>query len=342
MAPIKRALISVSDKNGVVELAQELQKLGIEIISTGGTAKLLKEGGVKVKKVAQVTKSPEILRGRVKSLHPMIHGAILADRDMEEDMAELKKHKITPIDLLVINFYPFEKAAEAGDLSDQDAVEVIDVGGPTMVRAGAKNFHHVTVLTERKDYKRVLNQIKKNGDTSLATRRKLSIKAFEKTSHYDRTIAEFFTGHNNGKEMLDLHYEKAISLRYGENPHQKAAFFRNPANQDANVTNAKVLQGKQLSFNNIIDTDCALELVKEFNSPAVAIIKHANPCGVAMADKIEVAFKKAHCADEVSAFGCVIAMNRVCNEKIVEYICKKRMFVEIIVATSFTHGALAR
>lgn len=332
---IQRAIISVSDKTDVVEFAKGLQELGIEILSTGGTAKVLKDSGVKVTEVSDYTGSPEIMDGRVKTLHPKIHGGILAVRDNAKHMKQLEENGIQPIDLVVVNLYPFEDVVEREGVPPEEIIENIDIGGPSMLRSAAKNFAYVTVVTSPKDYDKVLQEIKEHGDTFQETREKLAFKAFSRTYHYDEAIDHYFRSRLGKAELLDLHYEKVQSLRYGENPHQKAAFFRNPLNKDANITNAKMLQGKHLSFNNIVDGDSALELVKEFERPTVAVIKHNNPCGVASADTIEEAFEEAFKVDPMSSFGGVIAMNRICNKAIVDSIFEKKWFVEIIIAPHF-------
>lgn len=339
---VRRALISVSDKKGLIPFAKRLDKLGVEILSTGGTAKALKKEGIKVKDVSKYTKFPEMMDGRVKTLHPMIYGGILAVRDDQAHMDDVVAHKMKLIDLVVVNLYPFEETVAKEHSTHEEIIENIDIGGPSMVRAAAKNYKYVGIVTDPKDYAKVANQLEKNGELSTKTREGLAFKAFDHTFRYDEAISSYFRKHTGGKELLNLHYEKQLQLRYGENPHQKAVFFRNPKNHDSNVTNSKQLQGKDLSYNNIMDADGALEMVKDFKAPIVAIVKHANPCGVAINHKIENAFVKAHKVDPMSAFGCVIAMNRPCNEKIVDYINKEKMFVEIIAAPSFTKAALKK
>ena len=328
---MKRALISVSDKTGIVVFAKRLQKLNFEILSTGGTAKALRDAKIKVTDVSDYTGFPEIMDGRVKTLHPKIHGGLLARRSDKKHMSEAEKNGISMIDLVVVNLYPFEK---------EQAIEQIDIGGPSMVRSAAKNFEFVTIVTEPADYDSVANEIEKNGETSLETRKNLALKAFEKTSRYDEIISGWFRQILNKPELLDLHYEKVKSLRYGENPHQKAAFFRNPENHDPNVTNAKVLNGKELSFNNIVDANSALELVKEFERPTVVFIKHNNPCGVASADTIEKAFDLSFSVDKMSAFGSVVALNRPLTAAIAEYIKQNKIFIEVIACPSFETFAL--
>ncbi|MFH1284928.1 MAG: bifunctional phosphoribosylaminoimidazolecarboxamide formyltransferase/IMP cyclohydrolase [Candidatus Peregrinibacteria bacterium] len=339
---IKRALISVSDKTGVLDFAKKLAEKGIEIMSTGGTAKTLKEGGVKVFDVSDYTGSPEMMGGRVKSLHPRIHGGILALRDNEKHMKEAEESGVKMIDLVVVNFYPFSKTVEAEGVSEEEAIENIDIGGPSMVRSAAKNFKFVTVVTSPEDYSKVENEISANGDTSLETRKKLARKAFTMTHKYDESIERYLRTQVGDPELLNLHYEKVGSLRYGENPHQKAAFFRNPENHDSNITNSKVIHGRQLSFNNIVDGDSALELVKEFHEPTAVFVKHNNPCGVASAAKIEDAFIQAYTVDPMAAFGSIIALNREVNEAIVDHMKDKKMFVEMIIAPGYEKKALER
>lgn len=340
--PIKCALISVSDKTGVVEFAKKISAKGIEILSTGGTAKALKEGGVQVTEVADYTGFPEMMDGRVKTLHPKIHGGLLALRDKKEHMEQAEKNGVKMIDLVVVNLYPFEKVVEKEGVTEEEAIENIDIGGPSMVRSAAKNFKFVTVVTDPKDYDEVAQELEKNGETTLEFRKKLARKAFTLTHRYDDRIEHYLREQLDEPELLDLHYEKICSLRYGENPQQKAAFFRNPENEDANITNSKVLHGKQMSFNNIVDGDSALELVKEFTEPTVAMVKHNNPCGVASAKTIEEAFKLSHQVDPMSAFGCIIASNREITPEIVDYMKESKMFVEMIIAPSYEKKALER
>ncbi len=337
---IKRAIISVTDKTGVVEFAQGLAGIGVEILSTGGTAKTLREGGVPVRDVSDFTGFPEIMDGRVKTLHPKIHGGILAVRDNPDHIKQMEENGIEPIDLVVVNLYQFEETVEKEGATHKEIIENIDIGGPSMIRSAAKNYAYVTVVTNPKDYSAVLEEIKKNGDTTLETRESLARKAFMRTYLYDQAIENYLRPRVGEPELLDLHYEKVCSLRYGENPHQKAAFFRNPVNEDANITNAKVLQGKQLSFNNLVDGDSALELVKEFEKPSAAVIKHNNPCGVASAESIEEACSLAFGVDTMSAFGGVLALNRHCSKAIADFINEKKWFLEIIIAPSFDADAL--
>lgn len=337
---IKRALLSVYDKTGIVDFARKLAAENVEILSTGGTAKALQEAGVKVTEVSDYTGSPEILGGRVKSLHPKIHGGLLAVRENDDHMKQLDMNKIGLIDMVVVNLYPFGEVVEREGVTEAEIIENIDIGGPSMIRSAAKNFNSVTVVTNPEDYNLVADEIAAMGDTTLETRRVLARKAFTRTFEYDEMIEHYFRKQSGEAELLDLHYEKVMSLRYGENPHQKAAFFRNPYNQDANITNANVLHGKQLSFNNIVDGDSALELVKTFKRPTVVIIKHNNPCGVASADTIEEAMKLAYEVDSMSAFGGVMALNRSMTKTMVDFIHEKKWFLEIIICPKFEQEAL--
>lgn len=337
----KRALISVSDKTDIVEFSKTLSGHGVEILSTGGTARLLREAGILVKEIENYTGFPEIMEGRVKTLHPKIHGGILMSRENKNHQADAEKHEIPPIDIVVVNLYPFQETINKDGVTEEEALEEIDIGGVTLLRAAAKNFQHVTVITASKDYKLVLHELMNEGGISLETRRKLAIKVFEKVTHYDETIANYLKNRGGTVELLNLHYEKVRKLRYGENPHQKAVFFRDPSNHFPNVTNAKLLQdNKELSFNNILDVDAALKLVTDFARPTVAIIKHTNPCGVASAEEITTAFHAAYDVDPKSAFGCVIGMNRACTTPIAQSIIDSKLFVEIIAAPSFEKEAL--
>jgi phosphoribosylaminoimidazolecarboxamide formyltransferase / IMP cyclohydrolase len=340
--PIKRALISVSDKTGIEDVAKKLSDLGVQIISTGGTARAIKEAGVEVTDVSEVTGFPEIMEGRVKTLHPKVHGGLLAVRDSDGHMKEASENKIEMIDLVIVNLYPFGETVAKEGVTEDEAIENIDIGGPSMLRSAAKNYKYVTVVTDPADYSDVLAEIKADGDTKLETRKKLARKVFTLTYQYDESINKYFRTLTEEPELMDLHYEKVRSLRYGENPTQKAAFFRSPKNQDSNITNAEVLHGKELSFNNIVDGDSALELVKEFSEPTAVFVKHNNPCGVATRKTIEEAFEIAHKADPLSAFGCVVAVNREFTEDMVNYIKESKMFMEIIIAPSYTEDALKR
>lgn len=335
----KVALISVFDKEGLIPFAKGLIECGFEILATGGTYKELSKSKIKAKEVSKYTGFPEIMEGRVKTLHPKIFGGILAMRNNKLHQKQAEKEGITFIDLVVINLYPFELTI-GKNVGEAEAIEQIDIGGPSLLRAAAKNYHDVGVVADKSDYSRVLHDLKIHGVLPLKIRKELAAKVFDRTQSYDAAIAKYLGGHGQSGELLDLHYDKVASLRYGENPHQKAAFFRNPENHDANVTNARILQGKQLSFNNIVDADAAIELVKDFDRKVVAFIKHNSPCGVAQADDLTIAFELAYQADPLSSYGSVIAMNQPCNEDIARYIKNKKLFVEVIAAPSFTKEAL--
>ncbi len=333
---MKRALISVFDKTGIVEFAKELAKLKVEILSTGGTAKKLKDAGIKVRDVSDYTGFPEMMEGRVKTLHPKIHGGLLALRDKILHMKQAKENKIEMIDMVVVNLYPFEETVKK-KVSFEETIEMIDIGGPSMIRSAAKNFKHVIVLTDPDDYKKVLEKLKKGKDLSIEERKELAKKVFEKTAVYDSMIGNYL-GNEELPNTLVCGFQKIQDLRYGENPHQKGAFYKDPSLNETSIVNSKQLMGKELSYNNIFDGDGALELVKEFKDPAVAVIKHANPCGVAERKTIEEAFKDAYDVDPMSAFGCVIALNRTCTLKVAEM--TKGKFIELLIAPKFNKDAL--
>lgn len=333
---IKRALISVFDKTGIVEFAKELDKLGVEILSTGGTAKKLKDAKIKVKDISEYTGFPEMMDGRVKTLHPKIHGGLLALRNNKEHMKQAKENNIEMIDLVVVNLYPFEDTVKK-NISFEETIEMIDIGGPSMIRSAAKNFRDVIVLTDPDDYKTVLEKIKKGEGLSLEERKEFAKKVFLRTLVYDSMIANYLEKEEFPKSIV-LPFNKIQDLRYGENPHQRGAFYREPILNETSIVNARQLWGKELSYNNIFDGDGALELVKEFKNPAVAVIKHANPCGVAERDTIEKAFEDAYNVDPMSAFGCVIAMNGPCTLKVAEM--TKGKFIELLIAPSFKKDAL--
>ncbi len=335
---IKTALISVSNKEGIVDFAKELDQLGIKIISTGNTAKLLGQNKIKVANVSDVTKFPEMLDGRVKSVHPNILGGILADRKNKKHMVELKKQKIELIDLVAVNFYPFEETIRKTK-KIKDVVENIDIGGPSLARAAAKNHNDVLVVVDTSDYKDLIEKIKSK-KISEEYRQTLAAKAFEMTAHYDSLINWYFNvlTKNEYPKILNLTFRKIQDLRYGENPHQTAAFYKDIFTELGYVATAKQLQGKELSYNNILDIDAAFELVKEFDKPTAAVIKHTNPSGVASANSIEEAYKRAHEADPKSAFGCIVALNRNCNAKIAEYM--KPLFIEAVICPKFEKNAL--
>jgi len=336
---IKRALVSVSDKRGIVDFAKGLQEFGVEIISTGGTAKALKEAGVNVIKVSEVTGFPEVLDGRVKTLHPKIHGALLAIRDSESHMNQLKEHEINPIDMVVVNLYPFAQTIAKEGVTLEEAVEQIDIGGPSMIRSGSKNFEGVTVIVEPERYDEVLAQMKKNdGATTREMRLELTRDAFKHTAAYDETIYEYLEGEKEFPSQLELVFEKIMDLRYGENPHQRAAYYRDENAPQHSLVYAQQLHGKELSYNNILDLDSAWSVAREFSSPAAIVIKHTNPCGSALADDIAVAYEKAYACDPVSAFGSIVALNRPVDEAVAKKIAET--FVEAVIAPAFLEEAL--
>jgi phosphoribosylaminoimidazolecarboxamide formyltransferase/IMP cyclohydrolase len=339
---IKRALISVSDKTGLIELAQALHAQGIELISTGGTANALVRANIPVINVSELTGYPECLDGRVKTLHPKIHGGILAIRANPEHMETLKKLAIKPIDLVIINLYPFKETILKPGVSPEECIENIDIGGPSMLRAAAKNHHDVTVLVDPADYQGVLAEIKASGDTTLATRFRLARKVFEHSAAYDALIAQYFRTQSPEKdlpEQLTLTYDRVSGLRYGENPHQSASFYRDALPQVSSLTEAEQLGGKELSYNNIADTDAAIALLKEFSEPTVVAIKHANPCGVGSAEDLMTAWTKAYEADKISIFGGIVALNRTVTLEVAR--AMKEIFLEVIIAPAFAPDALA-
>jgi len=343
MRKISRALISVSDKAGVAELAVGLASLGVELLSTGGTAKLLREKGLMVRDVADLTGFPEMLDGRVKTLHPKVHGGLLAIRSNAQHQAQIKEHGIEYIDMVVVNLYPFEKTSAKPGVALGELIENIDIGGPAMIRSAAKNFEDVAVLVDAADYPAVLEELQKNGGSiSRETRGRLARKAFATTAAYDGTISTTLQKSANGElpEALHLNYRKLADLRYGENPHQKAALYRNPAVAGRGLAAAPQLQGKELSFNNLVDLEAAWRLVQEFEEPATVIIKHTNPCGVATGKTLVESYRRALEVDPVSAFGSVIALNRALDGPAAEELSK--VFVEAVVAPGFEPTALKR
>jgi phosphoribosylaminoimidazolecarboxamide formyltransferase/IMP cyclohydrolase len=337
---IKRALISVSDKAGIIDFAKELDQLGVEIISTGGTKKQLIEAGIKVTGISEVTGFPEILDGRVKTLHPRIHGGLLAVRDKEEHQEQLAQHEIEPIDLVVVNLYPFAQTIAKPDVDFAEAIENIDIGGPSMLRSAAKNHAYVTVVVDVADYPTVLEQMKSTGEVEETTRKRLAAKVFRHTAAYDSLISQYLSEQLDEKstEKLTVTFEKVQDLRYGENPHQQASFYRLPHFVPATVANAEQLHGKGLSYNNINDADAALAIVREFNQPAVVAVKHMNPCGVGVGDQVEEAFDKAYSADPISIFGGIIATNGVVDKGTAQKMSE--IFLEIVMAPDFTQEAL--
>ncbi|MFQ6106197.1 MAG: bifunctional phosphoribosylaminoimidazolecarboxamide formyltransferase/IMP cyclohydrolase [Thermoplasmata archaeon] len=340
MSEIKRALISVSNKANIVEFAKGLQEAGVEILSTGGTAKVLEENGIKVRRVSDYTGFPEMLDGRVKTLHPKVHGAILARRDDPRHMQQLQEASIPTIDMVVVNLYPFEETVARPDATLEDAIENIDIGGPSMLRSAAKNHRDVAVVVNPDDYSTVIEEIRTSGDVSPETRWKLALEAFEHTSRYDTVISNYLRSRKEVPlfpDMLGLQYEKVQELRYGENPNQKAAFYRDPSSKAVSVATSEKLHGKELSFNNIIDADAALDILREFERPACAVIKHTNPCGVAVSDDPYDAFTRAYACDPKSAFGGIIGVNRTMTPEIATEISKH--FVELVIAPEYQDEA---
>ena len=341
---IRRALISVSDKSGIVELAQALQQRGVELLSTGGTAKLIAEQGIAVTEISDYTGFPEMMAGRVKTLHPKVHGGILGRRGIDD--AVMQEHGIAPIDLVVINLYPFQKTVANPDCSLEDAIENIDIGGPAMVRAAAKNHASVAVVVDPADYPQLLDEMAADNTLGDDTRFSLAIKAYEHTARYDGAIANYFgrmvqpADEQAFARTMNLQYRHALSMRYGENPHQAAAFYRDPDSSEPSVASARSIQGKALSFNNIADTDAALECVKQFSDPCCVIVKHANPCGVAIGDNIGQAYQRAFSTDPESAFGGIIAFNRPLDTATAEAIIEQQ-FVEVIIAPGVEDAASA-
>ena len=340
-----KALISVSDKTGIVELAKALHALNVELVSTGGTAKLLAEQGLPVTEVAQVTEFPEMLDGRVKTLHPKVHGGLLARRDVPEHMAALKEHGIQTIDLLIVNLYPFEATVAKPGCTLEDAIENIDIGGPAMVRSAAKNWKDVAVLTDASQYATVVEELKASGKMSEKTRFALSVAAFNRISNYDAAISDYLSSYNleDGTRteypaQSNGRFVKLQDLRYGENPHQTAAFYRDLHPAPGSLVTAVQLQGKELSYNNIADADAAWECVKSFTEAACVIVKHANPCGVAVGAHALESYSKAFQTDPTSAFGGIIALNRIVDAAAAQQISKQ--FVEVLMAPAYSPEAL--
>jgi phosphoribosylaminoimidazolecarboxamide formyltransferase / IMP cyclohydrolase len=334
----KRALISVSEKQGITEFAKKLSQLGYEIITTGGTKKVLQEAGIPVLGVSEVTGFPEILEGRVKTLNPLIHGGLLAKFDQEDHQKQLEEHGISPIDLVCVNLYPFQQTIAKPEVTVEDAIENIDIGGPTMLRAAAKNHQYVSVIVDPLDYPVIIAELQA-GNVKHETRRRLAAKVFRHTAAYDALIAEYMTDLTEEEipEKITFTYELKQSLRYGENPHQKAAFYRKPLGSGFSIANALQIHGKELSYNNINDANAAIQIVKEFREPAAVAVKHMNPCGVGTGDNVFVAFSKAYEADPISIFGGIIALNREVDKATAEKL--HEIFLEIIIAPSFSKEA---
>ncbi len=340
---IERALISVSDKTGVAEFARELAGLGVQILSTGGTRRHLESHGLSVVDISAYTGFPEVMGGRVKTLHPKVFGGILCRRDLPEDLQVIAEHDIWPIELVVVNLYPFEATVSRKGCSWEEAIENIDIGGPSLIRAAAKNHVYVTVATRPDQYPLILGEIRQTGRTSADLRRRLAAAAFVHTAYYDTVIASYIGRQGYGEELpgeLALGYRRQAHLRYGENPHQKAALYVEPSAPSASVVRAVQLHGKELSFNNFLDLESALEVVRGFTEPAASVIKHNNPCGVAVAHTLAEALQKALAGDPVSAFGSVLGLNRLVDPATAEVLTAPNLFIEAIIAPDFTTEAL--
>jgi phosphoribosylaminoimidazolecarboxamide formyltransferase/IMP cyclohydrolase len=349
MVEIKRVLISVSDKSGLEDLVKTLDKFGAEILSTGGTAKKIKELDIAVKDVSEYTGFPEMMNGRVKTLHPKIHGGLLALRANNSHMEQAKRHNIQMIDMVVVNLYPFEKTVAQEGVGLDEAIENIDIGGPSMLRSAAKNYKSVAVVVNPARYPDIIRELEKNsGSLSETTLQQLAVEVFKRTSEYDGAIYEYLSQRPETRAQkikqfpstLNLTFEKVQDLRYGENPHQQAAFYQDPLASESAVSNAKQLQGKELSFNNIIDLNAAMEIVKEFPAPAASIIKHTNPCGAAQADSLARAYLDALECDRLSAFGSIVGFNGKVDNKLAEVLLREADFVECIIAPSFDDEAI--
>jgi len=350
MLKVKRALISVSDKTGLEDLVKILHKLGVEIVSTGGTAKKIRELSIPVKDVSEHTGFPEMMDGRVKTLHPKIHGGLLALRTSNEHMSAAKKHEIEMIDMVVVNLYPFEKTVAKKGVTLEEAIENIDIGGPSMLRSAAKNYESVAVLMDPTSYKDTIEELKVNdGSLSKTTLKKLAREVFKRTSEYDGAIYKYLSQHPGGdikdakrlEDSLNLSFEKIQDLRYGENPHQRAAFYKDLSSEEDGLSDLKQLHGKELSFNNIMDLNAAVNIVREFEKPAVAIIKHTNPCGAATAESLSKAYIDALDSDRMSAFGSIVGFNGGVTKELAETVMKEADFVECIIAPSIDRDAVA-
>ncbi len=363
--PIRHAVISVSDKAGLISFARGLVGAGVALFSTGGTRRALEAEGVPVTDIAAYTGFPEMMDGRLKTLHPKVHGGILCRHDRSEDIEALAAHDILTFELVIVNLYPFEATAARADVSDEEVIEQIDVGGPTMVRAASKNHAFTTIVTSPSQYEEVLGEIRGHGRTSYALRRRLAAEAFAHTAHYDAVIARYFAEHPLGAakpegrpcescgagggaatspaaawpETLKLEYRRRAVLRYGENPHQQAALFADETARGPSVVSAEVLHGKELSYNNLLDLDSAVEIVRQWSLPAAVVIKHNNPCGAAVADRLDAALRRALDGDPLSAFGSVLGLNRPVDAAAAEVLCAPGLFIEAIAATDFSPEA---
>ena len=346
IVPLRRALLSVSDKRGLVDLARALADRGVHLLASGGTRTALVEAGLEVSEVSAHTGQPEILGGRVKTLHPKLHGGILARRDVSEDLLALEAQGIDPIDLVVVNLYPFEATVAKPGVGFEEAIENIDIGGPSLIRGAAKNHNHVAVLTSPDQYPTLIEQVRATGGTTLAFRRSLAMAVFEQTARYDRAIADYLAKAEAGDSPepfpanLQPRFERRTVLRYGENPHQRAAFYVEPTTTGPNLATSTTLHGKELSYNNLLDLDSALRLIRLFSGPAATILKHNNPCGAAEAETLAEAFELAYEGDPVSAFGGIVGVNRMVDEATAERLCVPGRFIEAIIAPSFEPGAL--
>jgi phosphoribosylaminoimidazolecarboxamide formyltransferase/IMP cyclohydrolase len=345
MIKIRRALVSVSDKTGLLDFARVLDDYGVEIISTGGTLAALKKGGIQAISVSTFTGAPEILGGRVKTLHPKIHAGILYRRNNEDDIAEMSHQEYKPIDMVIVNLYPFEKTMANPKANDEEIIENIDIGGPSMVRAGAKNFDGVAVVCNPEDYQLIIAEMKKNdGALSLEFRRRLAALAFELTNHYDKAVAAYFACGKEKKEAgfpeaLSYNFTLKSSLRYGENPHQQGAFYQDQKYRGATLTKAEILGGKELSYNNIADMDACLDMILDFKEPFACILKHANPCGAAIGKTLAEAYHDAHASDPLSAFGSIIGLNRQVDMATAQLLYDTE-FIECILAPGYEPEAL--
>jgi phosphoribosylaminoimidazolecarboxamide formyltransferase/IMP cyclohydrolase len=348
VVPVRRALVSVSNKRGLVELAKALAAMGVEFMASGGSRAALVDAGLRVTEVADYTGQPEFLGGRVKTLHPKIHGGILARRELAEDLEILDAQGINLIDLVVVNLYPFEETVSKSETTFEDAIENIDIGGPSLIRAAAKNHQHVAVLTDPDQYPGLISEIRSSGGTSAATRTRLAHAAFVRTGSYDRAISNYFSRVAAREasvpaelpQVVNLFFPLVQTLRYGENPHQQAAFYRDPEVQGRNLATATVLHGKELSYNNLLDLDSALRLIRMFEEPAACILKHNNPCGAAIGPELAAAFDRAYEGDPVSAFGGIVGLNRPLDLATAKRMSEPRRFLEAILAPGFDSDAL--